>query len=262
MYIHECATNLAVSEELIVNEINKQHRLKQQQEAKKNNPHHDHNTPQVPTSDPTDQSGIQQLLATNAELAEERILISLVIRYGNLPMDVTSAPDSHDVSTKADNAQWQQVCVAQYINNDLNADGLALRNELYKKVMNEALQHCVQPEWSALPYFLNHPDPEISQLATDVGQDNFILSSKQREMYVDDKYRLDDLVPRILHDYKHSIVKEQLKHLLTELRNPQLMTDPEKAKQLMQQYMEISMIERELAKVLGDRVILKYGNKM
>ena len=81
-------------------------------------------------------------------------------------------------------------------------------------------------------------------------------------MYVDDKYRLDDLVPRILHDYKHSIVKEQLKHLLTELRNPQLMTDPEKAKQLMQQYMEISMIERELAKVLGDRVILKYGNKM
>ena len=40
------------------------------------------------------------------------------------------------------------------------------------------------------------------------------------------------------------------------------MTDPEKAKQLMQQYMEISMIERELAKVLGDRVILKYGNKM
>lgn len=262
MYIHECATNLAVSEELIVNEINKQHRLKQQQEAKKNNPHHDHNTPQVPTSDPTDQSGIQQLLATNAELAEERILISLVIRYGNLPMDVTSAPDSHDVSTKADNAQWQQVCVAQYINNDLNADGLALRNELYKKVMNEALQHCAQPEWSALPYFLNHPDPEISQLAADVGQDNFILSSKQREMYVDDKYRLDDLVPRILHDYKHSIVKEQLKHLLTELRNPQLMTDPEKAKQLMQQYMEISMIERELAKVLGDRVILKYGNKM
>ena len=177
-------------------------------------------------------------------------------------MDVTSAPDSHDVSTKADNAQWQQVCVAQYINNDLNADGLALRNELYKKVMNEALQHCAQPEWSALAYFLNHPDPEISQLAADVGQDNFILSSKQREMYVDDKYRLDDLVPRILHDYKHSIVKEQLKHLLTELRNPQLMTDPEKAKQLMQQYMEISMIERELAKVLGDRVILKYGSKM
>ena len=30
MYIHECATSLSVSEELIVNEINKQHRAKLQ----------------------------------------------------------------------------------------------------------------------------------------------------------------------------------------------------------------------------------------
>ena len=256
MYIHECATNLGVSEELIVNEINKQHRLRQQQEAKKD-ARHDDGSPQTYNSEPTEPNAIQQLLVTNVELTEERMLISLVIRYGNLPMDIKST-DNQEIQSNHD-AQWQQVCVAQYIHNDLNADGLTLRNELYSKIMNEALQHCTQSEWNALPYFLNHPDPEISQLAADVGQDNFILSSKQREMYVDDQYRLDDLVPRILHDYKHSIVKEQLKHLLTELRNPQI--DPDKAKQLMQQYMEISMIERELAKVLGDRVILKYGNK-
>lgn len=35
MYIHECATSLSVSEELIVNEINKQHRAKLQAERKK-----------------------------------------------------------------------------------------------------------------------------------------------------------------------------------------------------------------------------------
>ena len=212
-----------------------------------------------------DEERMQQLMLGETELAEERMLVALIVRYGDMPMDVVDAAE--DVAeadaekaanqTEVSNAALQQISVVHYIDTDLQADGLTLHNAVYKQVLSEALAHVDEQGWKALPYFLNHPDPRISKLAADVGQDDFVLSSKQRDLYIEEQYRLDNVVPRILHDYKHAIVKEQLKHLLTELRNPQLMNAPEKAKQLMRQYMEISQIERELAKLLGDRVVLK-----
>lgn len=267
MYIHECATSLSVSEELIVNEINKQHRAKLQAERKKNegNATDDAQAADEAAAMAADEERMQQLMSGETELAEERMLVALIVRYGDMPMDVVDAAE--DVAeadaekaanqTEVSNAALQQISVAHYIDTDLQADGLTLHNAVYKQVLSEALAHVDEQGWKALPYFLNHPDPRISKLAADVGQDDFVLSSKQRDLYIEEQYRLDNVVPRILHDYKHAIVKEQLKHLLTELRNPQLMNAPEKAKQLMRQYMEISQIERELAKLLGDRVVLK-----
>ena len=268
MYIHECATSLNVSEELIVNEINKQHRAKLQAERKKtagNEADEAQAAADEAAAQAADDERMQQLMAGDMELAEERMLVSLIVRYGELPMDVLN--EAEDVAeadaskaedtTEVDESALQQISVVRYIDADLQADGLSLRNALYKQVLNEALAHDGEEGWRALPYFLNHPDPRVSKLAADVGQDNFVLSSKQRDLYVEEQYRLDNVVPRILHDYKHAIVKEQLKRLLTELRNPQLMNDPERANQLMRQYMEISQIERELAKLLGDRVVLK-----
>lgn len=267
MYIHECATSLSVSEELIVNEINKQHRAKLQAERKKNegNATDDAQAADEVAAMAADEERMQQLMLGETELAEERMLVALIVRYGDMPMDVVDAAedvaeaDAEKAANQMEvsNAALQQISVAHYIDTDLQADGLTLHNAVYKQVLSEALAHVDEQGWKALPYFLNHPDPRISKLAADVGQDDFVLSSKQRDLYIEEQYRLDNVVPRILHDYKHAIVKEQLKHLLTELRNPQLMNAPEKAKQLMRQYMEISQIERELAKLLGDRVVLK-----
>lgn len=267
MYIHECATSLSVSEELIVNEINKQHRAKLQAERKKNegNATDDAQAADEAAAMAADEERMQQLMLGETELAEERMLVALIVRYGDMPMDVVDAAedvaeaDAEKAANQMEvsNAALQQISVAHYIDTDLQADGLTLHNAVYKQVLSEALAHVDEQGWKALPYFLNHPDPRISKLAADVGQDDFVLSSKQRDLYIEEQYRLDNVVPRILHDYKHAIVKEQLKHLLTELRNPQLMNAPEKAKQLMRQYMEISQIERELAKLLGDRVVLK-----
>ena len=86
------------------------------------------------------------------------------------------------------------------------------------------------------------------------------MSTKQREQYVEDKYRLDELVPRILHDYKHTLVKKQLKAILQEMRDPQVANNPERIQELMRRYMDLSKLEQAFAKILGDRVVLKYGN--
>lgn len=248
MYIHECAANLSISEELIVNEINKQHRDRVRKEQK------NANNQEATSPANLEQTESIQLLSADAELIEEKMLISLVVRYGGMFMDI------HD-ETATDDTEIQKISVAEYIYNDLVNDGLNLRNKLYQSILLEAVAHAKEEGWVSLDYFMAHPDENISKLASDVGLDNFELSKLQREQYVEDKDRLDEVVPRILHDYKHSLIKEHLKQLLTELRNPMLKDNPQKAEELMKQYMEMSQIERAFAKVLGDRVVLKYGNK-
>ncbi len=71
------------------------------------------------------------------------------------------------------------------------------------------------------------------------------------------KYRLEEVVPRILHDYKHALIKEKLNELLAKLRDPQLMSRPQEYEALMKEYMEFSAIERQIAQLLGDRIILR-----
>lgn len=248
MYIHECAANLDISEELIVNEINKQHREKLRKEQRGNS--NDTNATESENSN----ASVQEIKLLNAatELAEEKNLISLVIRYGNMNIDIRPTAQTNDGEQDT-----QQITVAEYIDNDLTNDGITLRNTLYQQVLKEAVQHANTKDWVSLNYFMTHPDEAISKLSSDVGQDNFELSSTQRQQYVEDKDRLDEVVPRMLHDYKHALIKEHLKQLLTQLRNPQLSSDPQRAQELMKQYMQFSQIERAFAKVLGDRVILR-----
>ena len=83
-----------------------------------------------------------------------------------------------------------------------------------------------------------------------------MLSSGQRRRYTEDKYRLEELVPRLINDFKHSIVKQQVNALLQQLRDPQVMLDAEKAKDIMKRYMELCAIERQFAQILGDRVVI------
>lgn len=243
MYIRECATNLAVSEELIVNEINKQHRSSEKND-KSNKEEQKVEPEEKQTALPLD---------TNISAAEERLLATLIVKYGNLPIDISDEEDK-------DAGQTVQT-VAAFVNEDLSRDGIELNNEVYKKILTEAVAHSSEQEWNPLLYFSAHPDAQISQFASDAGQDNFILSSLQRQQYVDDKYRLDEIVPRILHDYKHSIIKGQMQQVLLQLRDPNLKNDSTKITALMKQYMELSNLEREFAKILGDRVVLKYGNR-
>lgn len=242
MYIKESAVALSVNEELIVNEINKQHRKQVSSDYSG-----DENKQQP---DASDEHGTPSHANNTVKgNAEEEMLASLVVKFGNMYIDA--------LGTESSANSEGQVTVAAFIEDSLKSDGLTLTTPLLNKILTEALRLSANKEWESLPYFLNHPDPRISKFAAMVGQDNFILSSRQREQYVEDKYKLDDIVPRILHDYKHAVIKGQLQQILIQLRNPQLQTDTLKAESLMKEYMQLSQIERKLAKVLGDRVVLK-----
>ena len=69
--------------------------------------------------------------------------------------------------------------------------------------------------------------------------------------------RLVDIVPRVINDYKHAILGVQKEEVLLALRQPELQQQPEKMNELLKQLIEINELEKQFAKVLGDRVLVR-----
>lgn len=250
MYITECAVSLRLSEELVVNEINKQHRKL-------------HSDPSpAPSDDAKDEANKEEAktsesassLVTSLEVREERLLMTMVLRFGECRMFAAT----EDEQSKSPSDEPATVSVAGYIYDSLTADGLQLSSPIYRAILEEAVSAAEESDnWEALPYFTRHANPDISRLAVTLGEDRHELSTNQRAQYTEDRYRLDEMVPRLLHDYKHSLIKARLKELLKELQSPALQSDMSRAEIVMKEFMELSAIERQFAAVLGDRVVLK-----
>ena len=71
------------------------------------------------------------------------------------------------------------------------------------------------------------------------------------------KKRLHELVPRLLLDFKLSIVDEEMKHTLQALANPEIANDPQRYMEIMQRYKELHETQSIMAQRAGDRVVLK-----
>ena len=242
MYAKECSTMLGVSEQLIINEIAKKQRENKQNGDNKNG-EADAKKDEVATDVPNSITTLPTL--SGREQKEEELLISAIIRYGNLVVFATETPEGESST----------INVVDYITTDLKDDELDFRTPLFKKVLTEAQYISAHPETNSLQFFLSHPDAEISQLAARLGEDKYILSKNQAVNFVPDEQRLHELVPRLLHDFKHSIIKGQMENLLKQLKQPEIMQSAEKCMEIMSQYKELSEIEKQFAQILGERVI-------
>lgn len=236
-YIQECAQKLQVAEELIVGEINKQRvakrngtqRTESSGEARKEAP--------SPTPLPLSVPMVQR---------EEELLVTMVIRYANLPIKCHTEEDEE-----------REIPVAQFISEQLQTDNMQLPSAPCRQILEEALSHCTDNEWNPTVYFNQHTNVEISTLASRLSEVPFALSSNQQAQYVEERYRLEEVVPRLVHDFKHAVIKVRLKELLRELARPEVMSNPEKYNEVLKEYMALCHVERMFAQVLGDRVVLK-----
>ena len=147
--------------------------------------------------------------------------------------------------------------MAQYIDEDLKADEVSFAHPLCRQILSEAVAHAEEADWDALNYFSQHENPEVSALAARTGQERYTLSERHQAEYVDELYRLEEIVPRLLHDFKYALIRQRLKQLLADMKQPEVLHEPERYKKLLQEYMELTKVERMFASVLGDRMVLK-----
>ena len=203
-------------------------------------------TPDAPSASPSAASAPQSALPTE----EEKLLISAIIRYGDLLMPGSEVPPSEEVPEGL-----PPLSVSQYVANELEADGLTFHHPVCVQILSEATAMPINEEGHSLQQFLSHPHAEVSRLAADLGQDRYTLCHSQQTTFVPDRERLYDLIPRLIHDFKNAFLQKELDDLLQQLRDPQITADTARTLQIMQRYKELHEVQQAFAQYLGERVV-------
>ena len=259
VYIKECGQLLRIEDKLLVSEVAKRREL---QAEKGNKPIASNNapTPQPGEMPPpfspeemeadTYQSFIPQEGKEGQEFYKyERLIIQMIVRYGEKVMCNLTDEEGNEVP----------VTVVEYVINDLKEDELAFHNPLHRRILSEASEHIHDQEFASERFFVAHPDPKISTIATELASDRYQLSKyhSKTQKLVTDEERLYEMVPMLMINFKNAIVAEELKHIMYALQDPSIANDNAQCDAVMQRYKEMKEIQNLMAKRLGDRVVLR-----
>lgn len=193
----------------------------------------------------------------------ERLIMTIVARHGEQPITVQDAEGNN-----------VQISIAQYVESELTNDGLQFRSQLYALMLNETAALSTDPGFVASRYLLNNPSLDISREAANLLSEQYHLSKPEdkKDENADDEANeakraeeemqktlitATNTISRLLLDYKYTFIENELRTVSKLLTDPSVINNPERCNEVMQQYITLSNIQRELAKHLGDRVFMK-----
>ena len=136
----------------------------------------------------------------------------------------------------------------------LEDDGIELSSPLYERIIDEGLQHLHDEDFKAEQYFSRHTDPLISALVFDLCVDREPLSKMHAD--VPEEQRFDDTVLSLVNNIKLHYVQMELKAMLSQAKNPELMKDKEASNELLSRFAQRSKYAKELADACGQQVVL------
>jgi len=259
-YLSEVSMRLGIREQTLINSMNQMigkerenRRQEEEREAARNGADalHDGIEPTSSTASavngatssvtPVNFIGIHDVDEQTREV--ERLLIQSVVRDGEkVIFENLQTGDGHTVN----------LTVAQYIAFDLGQDGLSFHNDLYNRILEEAVTHSGEEGFVAESYFMQHSDIAISKLSLQLAVDRHQLGRgfqlKERE---------DALRQRVLHlvlDLRMDIIEKKLKDVQKQLR--QVGSDVARARQLMEDYKSTQELRDMLAKRLGNDLVI------
>ena len=186
---------------------------------------------------------LQPLAPVQQAPTVEYMLMQMVVRHGQEVL-------YKDVETE--DGGKIDLSVSQYISYDLGADNLCFGNDLYNRMLAEAVAHNDDEGFNAENYFMHHPDIEISRTATEMAIDHFQLSKSLQVKRDDDTLR--NQVEHLILDFRMDYVERHMKDLQREISLAA--GDTDKMMKLMAEYKDMQVIRNEIAKELGSDIIM------
>lgn len=235
-YLTECANRLGMSEATLVStankfihgEIEEKRKEQRREEARADGPI----------------KPLQPLQPVRQAPDVEYMLIQLVVRHGQEIL-------YKDVET--DNGEKVDLSVSQYISYDLGSDNLKFTNDLYNRMLNEAVEHNNDEGFNAENYFMHHPDININKLATEMAIDHFQLSKSLQLKKDEDTLR--NQVEHLILDFRMDYVEKHMKDLQREISLSS--GDTDRMMKLMEEYKNMQVIRNAIAKELGNDIIVR-----
>jgi len=231
IYITDCARRLEVDEKTLISQMNKfiaGEKEEQQKEAEREA----RQQPETDTAPATIGLHTLQEQATTVE----RLIIQQIIRHGEMVV----------VDEHTEEEGYIKLNVAQYVNFDFGSDGLTFSNDLYNRILQEAVEHSEESGFVAETYFTQHPDLEVSQLAHNLAVDKYQLGKNfQKEITMKD---MRQMIDHLILDFRYNYLNGRLKEVKEEMKGEK---DMARIKELMDEYKSVSELFRQIGKMLG-----------
>ena len=236
IYLHDCAERIGINEATLINQMNQY--IRQQRGLPGQRPDDNPGTRQQPLP-PTPQQ--QQKMQ---ESKVEAMIVREVIKWG----DVVIFDNVQD-----DEGNTFSFNVAQYVHYNLTADDLQMQNPIYNRIIAEANEQSTHDGFKAEPYFVHHPDIDVSRVAMQLTAEHFVLSESQQVKVTPDTIRRN--VMHLLLDFRLDIVAQRMKDLKAQIAGAG--NDRQRLLELMAQFKDCQLIRNQLAKQVGHDVILR-----
>lgn len=235
-YLTECAHRLGMNETTLINTANQFIRGEMEEKRK------EQRREEAKADGPV--KPLQPLAPVQGQPDVEYMLIQMVVRHGQETL--YKGVETADGGTV-------DLSVSQYISYDLGADNLRFKNDLYNRMLAEAVEHNDDEGFNAEAYLTHHPDIDISRTATEMAIDHFQLSKSLQVRRDEDTLR--NQVEHLILDFRMAYVEQHLKELQREIS---LSTgDTERMMKLMAEYKDMQVIRNEIAKELGNDILIK-----
>lgn len=246
-YIKKCSEMLKVSEQLLVRETGKIRVKRNEEMQKRYNSETAGNEEESPETPATEfQKEIMETYSNNPLHSKEKAIIQFLLRNGDKLVQVPA--------NEADGTPAFTETVISHLYYSFHEDGIELSHPLYKRVFEEAAQYAADVNFSPERHFITHPDSEISRLAADLCSERYMLSKfftaqsggeERNEMAI-----LFEQTTRLSIAYKQSIIDEMLKETMAQMKDPAVMTDAQKAMELMENFKYLKETQQALNNML------------
>ena len=235
-YIRECANRTGVSERTLMDQMNRNIYSNREQQTREQQQHR----AAVMEEQREDAMAVASKPTTSKV---EQMLIQAVVKDGEKVI-------FRDVKDE-NSGQTYNLTVAQYIAYDLGSDNLGFSNELYTKILQEAVEHCGEEGFKAEEYFTQHVDINIASVAVRLSVDRFQLAESLQVKETEQTLR--DRVIHLVADFRLEYLSSYLKELETRLSQEK---DSEKMKEIMGEIMRKRNLRNELAKKTGTNILV------
>ena len=252
-YVHECAEILNMDEAMLMQSAKKNRATiieNMKKEAERERERQERLLNDETSSEPQAGSEFQPIVNRQSQSEQrligiERMLMALVTRYGE-----------QQIEGEEENGEATQTSLAEYVQGDLAYDDISFRSPLYAKMLALTCAHVHDDGFTASKFLLNNQEEDISREAADLISERYQLS-KGNQMEQSEEELKSTYIARLLLDYKNAIIEEELKQRNADLTRPEVKNDISKTIDTIRRIKELSEIQRQLAKLLGDRVVAK-----
>ena len=239
-YVKECSALLNVDEQMLYHQINQLKTTEQEKNSTRHLPPPDFFLP--PEHDhPSEPAAIVSKFDN-----EERNILQVLVRFGELVFYLDE--NQHPVS------------VGEFIIEELERDNIVFASPLHASMLEEFKKQSKQPNFVSERFFVHHSDSEISMLSADLISEKYTLSkihSKIKKIESDAE-RLNNLVPRVVYEFKNSLILEMIKQKLMQMKVANENKNNQLVDEIMREMANLDHVKKQLSKTLGDRIVHKF----